>query len=190
MRDIEGILLAAGRGVRFGGHKLLTPLNDTTPLGIATARKLLAVLPQSLVVVRPGDEILSARLSAEGMRVIACDRADEGMGASLSAGIAASRDAQGWVIALADMPFIEPGTIRGIVELLQRGAPIAAPSYHGQRGHPVGFGSTLRDELLALRGDRGARDLLARHAAQLVSLPVDDPGILVDIDTPADIGAA
>ena len=190
MRNIAGILLAAGRGARFGGHKLLSPLTDGTPLGVAAARHLLAALPDSLAVVRSDDEILSIRLSAAGMRVIVCEQADQGMGVSLRAGVAASRDAQGWVIALADMPFIEPATIKGVVALLQDGAPLAAPSYGGQRGHPVGFGFAFRDELLALRGDQGARDLLARHATQLVLLPVEDPGILTDVDTPADIGAA
>ncbi|MGE5242107.1 MAG: nucleotidyltransferase family protein [Bacteroidota bacterium] len=190
MRNIAGILLAAGRGARFGGHKLLSPLTDGTPLGVAAARHLLAALPDSLAVVRTDDEILSSRLSAAGMRVIVCEQADHGMGMSLSAGVAASRHAQGWVIALADMPFIEPDTIEGVVALLQDGAPLVAPSHDGQRGHPVGFGHAFRDELLALQGDHGARDLLTRHASRLVLLPVDDPGILMDVDTPADIGTA
>jgi molybdenum cofactor cytidylyltransferase len=187
MRDIAGILLAAGRGTRFGGHKLLYPISDATPLGVVAARHLLAALPNSLAVVRSDDAILSARLSAAGMRVVVCDQADQGMGMSLSAGVAASGDAPGWVIALADMPFVEPDTIRSVVALLQQGTPLAAPSYRGQRGHPVGFGLAFREQLLALRGDQGARDLLTRHASQLVLLPVDDPGILADVDTPTDI---
>jgi len=190
VRDVAGILLAAGRGARFGGHKLLSPLADGTPLGVAAARHLLAALPDSLAVVRSDDEILSARLSAVGMRIIVCEQADQGMGMSLSTGVAASRDAPGWMIALADMPFIEPDTIKSVAMLLKQGAPLAAPSYQGRRGHPVGFGHVFRDELLALRGDQGARDLLMRHASQLVFLPVDDPGILADVDTPADIGTA
>jgi len=188
VRNIAGILLAAGRGARFGGHKLLHPLNDATPLGVASARHLLAALPHSLAVVRSDDEILSARLSAAGMRVIVCDRADQGMGVSLSTGVAADRNAQGWVIALADMPFIEVETIKNVVALLQQGAPLVAPCHQGRRGHPVGFGRAFRDQLLALRGDQGARDLLMRHASQLVLLPVDDEGVLADVDTPADIG--
>ena len=190
MRNIAGILLAAGRGTRFGGHKLLSSLPDGTPLGVAAARHLLAALPVSLAVVRSDDAILSARLSAAGMRVVVCEQADQGMGMSLRTGVAASRDAAGWVIALADMPLIKPETIKGVVALLQQGAALAAPSHGGQRGHPVGFGHVLRDELLALAGDQGARDLLTRHASRLVLLPVDDPGILADVDTPADIVSA
>jgi len=190
VRDVAGILLAAGRGTRFGGPKLLSPLADGTPLGVVAARHLLVALPDSLAVVRSDDDILSARLSAAGMRLIACEQADQGMGVSLSAGVAASHDAQGWVIALADMPFIRPETIKSVVALLQDGAPLAAPSHDGRRGHPVGFGHAFRDELLALRGDQGARDLLKRHASRLVLLTVDDPGILADVDTPADVGTA
>lgn len=190
MRYITGILLAAGRGARFGGHKLLSPLPDGTPLGVAAARHLLSALPDSLAVVRSDDVNLFSRLSAAGMRVISCAQADQGMGMSLSAGVAISGDAQGWVIALADMPFIEPGTIKSVALLLQEGASCVAPTYRGQRGHPVGFSRAFRDELLALRGDQGARDVLTRHASLLVLLPVDDPGILTDIDTPADIATA
>jgi molybdenum cofactor cytidylyltransferase len=190
MRHIAGILLAAGRGERFGAHKLLYPLSDATPIGVAAARRLHAALPYSLAVVRPGDEDLCALLTAEGLRVIACERAGEGMGMSLSTGIAASREAQGWVIALADMPFIEVATFRAVATRLEQGAPLAAPSYRGQRGHPVGFSRAFRDALLALRGDQGARDLLVHQAAQLQLVPVDDPGILADVDTPADVGTA
>jgi molybdenum cofactor cytidylyltransferase len=85
------------------------------------------------------------------------------------------------------MPRIKPATVKSVISALQQGALIAAPVYKGERGHPVGFGAALRDELLALDGDAGARALLERHreAAQLIEC--DDPGILIDIDRKSDL---
>jgi molybdenum cofactor cytidylyltransferase len=67
------------------------------------------------------------------------------------------------------------------------GAVLVAPFHAGRRGHPVGFAAGLGAELLAANGDAGARDILARHASSLTRLDVDDPGILIDVDTPGDL---
>jgi len=88
---------------------------------------------------------------------------------------------------LADMPFIQDSTLRRAVQALETGALLVAPFHAGQRGHPVGFHSRFRDELLALSGDAGARAILARHAAALTRFDVDDAGVVLDVDTPADL---
>jgi molybdenum cofactor cytidylyltransferase len=191
MRRTAGVLLAAGLGTRFGAHKLLVPLADGTPLAIAAARALrLAMTDEVLAVVRPGDTGLSALLVAEGLRVVECPQAGLGMGHSLAAGVTALPDAAGWVVALADMPYIKVSTIVRVVQAVSAGALLAAPFHQDRRGHPVGFSATLRAELAALRGDRGARDLLTRHAPTLARLDVDDAGILMDVDTPAELARA
>lgn len=189
MRRIAGILLAAGLGTRFGGHKLLAPLVDGTPLAVAAARSLRLAIDDVLVVVRPGDHELSALLVAEGLRLVECAQAQQGMGHSLAAGVAASSDAPGWVVALADMPYIKVSTIVRVAQALSAGAGLAAPFHRGRRGHPVGFSAGLGAELVALQGDRGARELLARHAQALTRIDVDDAGILLDVDTPADLSS-
>lgn len=188
-RGCCGILLAAGRSARFGCDKLLHPLADGTPIALASARALQAALPRVVVVTEKRNARLRELLESKEIEVVAADTGDSGMGTSLAAGIAATRDADGWLIALADMPFIAPGTIGGVLAVLMAGAPIAAPSYQGRRGHPVGFGRRFRDELLALGGDEGARQLLARHRQQLELIECDDAGVLYDIDTPEDLGA-
>ena len=121
------------------------------------------------------------------MRTLVCEKAADGMGESLKTGIAATQGADGWIVALADMPFIRPATHLGIARALQRGAVIAAPAYRGERGHPVGLSGRFRDELLSLEGDAGARFILKRHAEQIHLVEVDDPGVLKDIDTPQDL---
>jgi len=184
-----GILLAAGNGGRFGGNKLLYPLADGTPLAVASARNLLAALPKVVAVVAKGDERLSTVLSDAGCTVVAVAGTRQGTGASIAAGVAASLDAAGWVIALGDMPAIAAETTTKVAASLGQGAVAVAPFYRGQRGHPVGFGPALRDSLLALRGDAGARAVLHRAGEQLIRIDVDDQGVLIDIDAPADLAA-
>jgi molybdenum cofactor cytidylyltransferase len=183
------LLLAAGRGTRFDStglqNKLLTPLADGTPVACAAARALLTVLPHVTAVVRPGAEALAHALNDAGCDVVFSTDAERGMGASLAAGIQATAEAEGWIVALADMPWIAPGTIEEIARRIDSGASIVAPVYRGRRGHPVGFGAMHRDALASLDGDVGARSLL--EIADVTSLHVDDPGVLADIDTPDDL---
>lgn len=204
---IAGILLAAGRGSRFGGDKLLAPLPaDThlaaagTPIGVAAARHLAAGMrgcrppglhntrdriawePLILAVVRPGDAALAKALAGEVGRVVVCPDADGGMGASLACAVTAATEADGWVVALADMPWIAPPTIAAVAEAIANGAAIAAPVHEGQRGHPVGFARQYRDALRRLTGDEGARRIIGAGRESLARIAVDDPGILRDVD--------
>ncbi len=186
-RQIVAILLAAGSGSRFGGDKLLHPLPDGTPLGVAAARNLLAAVPDVVAVVRPGDFPLAGLLEQEGCYVTVCPHAARGMGASLAHGVGVCRGADGWVVALADMPSIKVATIAAIVRELEAGRDLVAPAYQGQRGHPVGFGKRFGALLLALDGDTGARDIVAAHEADVVLIECGDPGILHDIDRRDDL---
>ncbi|AJZ61774.1 NTP transferase domain-containing protein [Paraburkholderia fungorum] len=184
-----GVLLAAGFGSRFdpdGLHnKLLAQMPDGTPVAHEAAHRLLRVVSRVLAVVRPGSDALARLLNDAGCDVVFAESANRGMGASLAAGIEASDDAGGWIVALADMPRIATPTIEAVARALDGGASIVAPFYQGQRGHPVGFGIEHRDALMALDGDTGARALLTSQ--RVMRLDVDDPGILRDVDTPEDL---
>jgi len=191
---LVGILLAAGQGTRFGGGKLFAPLRTAfddipagTAIGVAACRHLVAALPETIAVVRPGDSSLAAALAAEGAHVVECLRADEGMGASLACGAAAAADADGWVVALADMPWIRVATIRAVAEAIAAGADIAAPEFSGRRGHPVAFSRRHGAALAALEGDEGARAVLVAHQASVRTLAVADAGIVRDVDRRDDI---
>ena len=185
--NICGILLAAGASRRFGSDKLLHRLGAGTPVAAAALANLRAAIPHVIAVVRPYAPQLADRLSEAGATVILCANADEGMGASLAAAVSASGDAAGWVVALADMPYIRPQTIEKVAASLAAGAAIVAPAYRGERGHPVGLSARFRPQLQALRGDAGARDLLKQHADLIELIDVDDAGVHRDIDTPADL---
>ena len=184
-----GVLLAAGYGSRFdpdGLHnKLLARMPDGTEVAHEAAHRLLLVVTRVLAVVRPGSEALARMLNEAGCDVVFSTDAERGMGASLAAGIEASADSEGWIVALADMPRIAVTTVEAVARTLDGGASIVVPFYQGQRGHPVGFGPAHRDALMGLDGDTGARALLASH--QIARLDVDDPGILRDVDTREDL---
>jgi molybdenum cofactor cytidylyltransferase len=185
--QIVGLLLAAGQGRRFGSDKLLHPLDDGTPLAVASARKLKEACPRAIAVLRPEQTTLAALLIAEGLEVVICPEASAGMGHSLAAGVAASLGAAGWLVALADMPFVQVATLRSVADVLARGAALAAPFHNSQRGHPVAFAARWRDELLALTGDEGARAIVAKHRKLMHTLESDDAGVLRDVDTPEDL---
>ena len=185
--NICGVLLAAGASKRFGSDKLMHPLARGVPVAVAALANLRAAIPHVIAVVRPGVPALENVLSEAGATVILCTNADEGMGASLAAAVSASGEVAGWVVALADMPYIQPQTITKIAATLAAGAAIVAPAYRGERGHPVGLSARFRLQLQALHGDAGARALLEEHAALVKLIEVDDPGVRRDIDTPADL---
>jgi molybdenum cofactor cytidylyltransferase len=187
---VVGILLAAGSASRFGGGKLTAMLpgaNPPTSLVAASLRPLRASVDSVVAVVRDGYDALAALLRAEGARVTVCPNAADGMGASIAWGVRAAPVASGWVVALADMPWIAASSVGAIVAALRAGAAIAAPRLDGVRGHPVGFSAACFGDLCGLSGDEGAKRILAARSTSLTLIDVADRGVLLDIDTPADL---
>ena len=187
MTEIVGILLAAGSSRRFGAPKLLHPLHDGVPVAAAAAKALIQVLPNTLAVVKPGDHVLIELLTELGLHIVENPLADEGLGTSLAAGVNTAMQADGWLIMLADMPWIQPTTISALADRLNNGASIVAPVYAGRRGHPVGFSSRWLHPLSDLSGDKGARDLIAGNPDALELLATEDAGVLKDVDFPHDL---
>jgi molybdenum cofactor cytidylyltransferase len=186
---IVGILLAAGKGTRFDAqgrrNKLLQRIEGGNPVAAAAAAALLPALEQVVAVVRDDGDALAEELRSCGCALLPCAQADQGMAASIVAGLRHTADAAGWIIALGDMPYVETETVAALAAALQDGADIAVPIYQGKRGNPVGFSRRHLPALLRLEGDRGARDLL--HACPVTAIIVDDAGVLRDIDTAQDL---
>jgi molybdenum cofactor cytidylyltransferase len=166
-----GILLAAGAGRRFGDGKLLAPLHHR-PLVLHALTALLPAVDQVIAVVRPGAGALADLLEQAGAQVVECPHAHLGMGHSLACGAQHVPTPAALLVALGDMPAIRTETVRRVRRALADGAAIAVPTHQGRRGHPVGFAAAVQ-----------------QHAARVQEIPVDDTGILCDVDTPADLSA-
>jgi len=196
-RAIAAIVLAAGASSRFGANKLLHPLTlrgVTLPLAAHSLLPWLETFGQITVVVRQDSQALcNAAVEAlgasrsEAIRWLVCADAAQGMASSLACGVRANRDAASWLIGLADMPAVPAAAIAGVRKALLDGADLAAPACDGRRGHPVGFASHYREELLMLKGDMGARGLLERDKSKIVHVKIDNDGIFADVDIPSDM---
>jgi len=194
MDKISAIVLAAGRSTRFGGPKLMQPLAGGAGAMSVLSHALqpwLASFSRVRVVVSPEHMVLRTQVERELMAAdrihwLVCHDAASGMGHSLAFGVGQSAQASGWLIGLGDMPDIQASTLQLLAAKLASGHALVAPVHAGKRGHPVGFSARFRQPLMACKGDQGARQIVQEHMDQLVTLDVDDAGVLFDIDTVAD----
>lgn len=184
------VVLAAGRGSRFRGlhHKLMQTLGASTVLATTISNALATQLPVMVVTTDSLADMVSRHVAKRDMVVLppVGSPASQalGMGYSIAAGVAARSDASGWLILPADMPMVQTSTLRQVADELD-GNAIAYAQHRGLRGHPVGFSAELYSELVMLTGDEGARRLVARYPA--LGVEVDDPGVLLDVDTEDDL---
>jgi molybdenum cofactor cytidylyltransferase len=182
---IVGLLLAAGSASRFGSDKLRHKLPHGVPIAVQSARHLRSQVARVVIALRSAE--MESLFRGEGCDSVVCEDAAQGMGASLACAARAAGRADGYLVALADMPFIRPTSIAAVREALEEGAPLAAPYFRSRRGHPVGIAGKFFESLLDLRGDEGAKRLLRENEKRLVKIPVGDPGVIRDIDTPSDL---
>ena len=157
------------------------------PIAAQSARILRLELARVVAVVRPGSEALAEALKNEGCEIVVCENAADGMGASLACAARTAGAAEAYIVALADMPFLRRTTIAAVRDALASGAKLAAPYFRARRGHPVGIAKAFYKDLLTLRGDTGAKKVLADNEHAIVKIPVGDPGAIRDIDTPGDL---
>ena len=183
---ITGLLLAVGRDRRFGSPKLTEPL-DGVPLAIHSARALRSAVDRAVAVVRANDLALAAKLRKAGFEIICCPDAHSSQGAALAFGVRLTGGSTGWLVALADMPYIKPETAQAVAAQLRLGAIIAAPYFCGHRGHLMGFARALGPQLSAITSDAGALALIKAHRQLLVAVPCSDSGVLTDADTLKDL---
>lgn len=166
------IILAAGKGERFlasGGN----------------THKLDALLHGKPVLTHVLDAVQAAGLA---WHLVRPDGGTRGMGDSIALGVQATRDAGGWLILPADLPLIQPTTLRRVADALREDT-VVIPHYQQRQGHPVGFGQKYFAALAALSGDVGAKTIVqqARACGATLDLTSDDVGIVQDVDRVGDI---
>nr|WP_282442935.1 MULTISPECIES: nucleotidyltransferase family protein [unclassified Pseudomonas] len=179
--------MAAGQGSRFRAEagadqdKLLAACVGLDGVIRPVIEQVLRNLPERVVtrwlVTSPGRGEVIRLAEAYGCQVVLLD--SSGMGDSIAAAVKASGAADGWLVVLGDMPFIQSSSIERVIASVEG---ITVPVSAGQYGHPVAFDHTFGPALMALSGDRGAKPLFAQ--TQVREVQVDDPGVLWDVDVP------
>lgn len=183
------LILSAGTSTRMGRPKPLVPVLGQ-PLLARVLETVRSVHPFETVVVLGADaERVRKGVDLSGTTVVVNPEFGEGMGSSLRRGAAAAAPSKGPVlILLGDQPFVSPATLRALVERHAAGtAKILVPTFEGVRGNPVLLDRAVLPELGDVRGDIGCRAIFPGHTADLVEVPVKDPGVLIDVDTPEEL---
>lgn len=185
------LILAAGTGSRFSaaggkGNKLNAKVEDASgqPLSVfsMTLQQSLATGLAVHVITRPENTPVQRACAAAGVPVTVISSA--GTGESIAAGVRATANWDGWLIHLADMPFVPAYVMLSVAAGLQN-VDISRPYWQETPGHPVGFGLALREALQQLTGDQGARQLLRDRPVQRIE--TDSPAVIADIDLPSQL---
>jgi molybdenum cofactor cytidylyltransferase len=190
---IAALVLAAGRSTRMGHNKLLARLADGRTMIEHTVDQVLAAANRPVLVVtgHDGAEIRAA-LAGKPVGFVAAPDYASGLAHSLRAGIAAlPAETDAALICLGDMPLVPPHVLNQLRAAYapEEGRDIVLPKFNGQLGNPVLWGRRFFGELLALTGDAGARQILHRHMASVIELPVPSDAVLRDFDTPEALAA-
>jgi xanthine dehydrogenase accessory factor len=189
---ISALVLAAGTSSRMGEPKPLVRLEGTPMLGRVLRSLADSHVEETVVVLGSESDRIRSEVSLDGTRVVENLSYRDGMSSSLRAGVAAlSPDAQAFFVVLGDAPFVRPSTYDALIAARERtGAKIVLPTFDGIRGNPVLIDRALSAEVDALTGDRGCRALRLQHPEETAEVPVDDPGVVIDLDTPEDVRRA
>ncbi|MBV8134580.1 MAG: molybdenum cofactor cytidylyltransferase [Deltaproteobacteria bacterium] len=190
VRRVGAVILAAGKSARMGEAKQLLQLGGATVLGRTMENVRAADVDEVVVVLGASAGAIREQLAAvlDEAKVVVNPEYETGMASSLRAGVAVlSRDIEAALIVLGDQPFVRPDTVNRIIEEYRRtGAQIVIPKHEGARGNPVLLDPSLFAEVMALEGDVGCRAIFGKHPDGIVYVEVDDPGVLMDIDSRED----
>jgi len=182
---ISAIVLAAGEAKRFGQLKQLALIGETTMLEQVLDAVSRSRAEDVVVVLGAGSDEIRHRVSFAAERIVVNPEYASGLSSSLQAGLRALPEgADGALMVLADQPFVTTATIDSLIgEFIRKSPEAAVPTFRGARGNPVLLNRSVFDEVMALRGDTGFRSVLTDPGRNILEVPVDDPGILRDIDT-------
>ena len=191
-RYLEGIILAAGESRRMGYPKPLLEIGGRTFIE-QIAQTMLAVVPRLVIVLGAHRERVRAAIPRDArITIVENPEYTRGQLSSLKIGLGALQpDSSGAVVHLGDHPMVRAETFRMIVDSYDRtGMPIVIARHDRRRGHPVIFDRTVFAELLSAPEEEGARHVVNADPSRVAYVDLDDPGINLDLDTPADLKRA
>jgi molybdenum cofactor cytidylyltransferase len=188
-QPITAIVLAAGMSRRMGTPKQLLRFGDRMLLELTLENVRNSAADPIVLVLGYAAEEIQQKIPTDRLKVIINPAYQEGMASSLRGGLAAvDQEAQGALIVLADQPCIRPATLNALIEHHRKHRPqIVIPTYRGFRGNPVLLDRSVFPEVMAITGDVGCRAIFGSHTENIEKLEVNDPGILLDIDTDSDL---
>jgi len=181
----------------MGLDKTLLPWKDTVVIGALLEALTAGGVTRITVVVSPQGAALQSWAEAAGWQTVVNPDPARGMLSSVWEGVEAlggatqlAADGTDLFVCPADLPGVDRETVVGLRRLIARGAALAVPSYRGRRGHPLAISSGLVSQIPGLSLEVGLREVIERHIGDLVELPVEHPGVVLDLDTPSDYDAA
>jgi len=179
--EIDCVMLAAGESMRMGKWKMMLPFNGTTIAERSVDAALEVCDRVILVTGYRAEDIEEVFRDHRGVHIVRNTEYHRGMFSSIRAGVAAVTSSP-YIIALADMPLVTPEMYEYLLTF--RGHDAVIPKFHGKKGHPVLLSGRTRDFLLSLSPDDTLRTVIAEYPS--LAVPVEEKGIITDIDTPED----
>lgn len=186
---VSAVVLAAGMSTRMGKTKQLLPMGESTLLGHALENLRKTRVDEIVLVLGFAAETILQQLFLGDVKVVINEGFQQGMGTSLGVGLSGvDARAEAALIVLADQPFVQPATIDKLLQQYRRSRPsILIPLYKGFRGNPVLLDRSVFGEVMSLRGEVGCRAIFGSHSQNILKVPVEDVGILLDVDTREDL---
>jgi len=186
---IGAVILAAGTSSRMGEAKQLLRLGGSTLLDQVVHNLRGSRVAEIVIVLGHEAETIKQQTAVKNLKVVVNESYRQGMGTSLRAGLSAlSSEVDAALIVLADQPFVRPATFDQIIDHYQQSnAQIVIPTYKGFRGNPVLLDRSVFPEVMALTGDIGCRAIFGNHLEGIAKVPVEDVGILLDLDSKEDV---
>lgn len=185
---LAALVLAAGRSTRMGAENKLLAELDGKALVRHVAEAAAGCGAEPVVVITGHDaDAVEAQLAGLPIQFVRNPDYAEGMSTSLRLGVGAlPTGLDGAIVLLGDMPLVSASLLRRLVAAFdaEPGGIAAVPLHEGEWGNPVILAAALFPEIGTLQGDAGARKLLVLHADRVIEVPVSDPAVAVDVDTP------
>ncbi|MAZ88733.1 MAG: hypothetical protein CL693_13925 [Cellvibrionaceae bacterium] len=187
---VVAVILAAGKGSRFGGDKLLATLSNQQVIIQQVIDRVSPVFDDWICVVRDEDTRLQQYLSENKCPWVIAPEAALGMSASVKVGAAHFPDAKGWLFVLADMPYVAVSSFQKLYAQMmaaEEQPSIVIPRYQARRGNPIGISKHFFAEFRILDNDVGARPIVQKHPQAHCYVELEDEGVILDVDQKQDI---